>query len=195
MPKHARLSKSTHLVHHEHTKDENDPEHNSKRSGHWNSVKKAFLRQHAKCAACGKAGKHVKLNVHHQIPFHYVTVVGRPELELETENLITLCVEHDDQHHLLLGHLDNFKSYNPDVLTDVKKYWNYTREKIMKDREYRIKKRKRPPNVTDMSTKQKAKLREYLDKRFPDSGIHDYTRAKKRQRKDLHLAGHYKHEL
>jgi hypothetical protein len=182
------------VSHKTHTINPKDPEHDSKRSGHWPSVRRHFIAQHSVCQACGR-GKPLKLNVHHQIPFHYVTALNRPELEVEVSNLITLCVDHDDQHHLLIGHLDSFKSYNADVLTDVKKYWNMNRSQIMNDREYRVKQKNRPPPVDKMTPKQKDNLKKYLDKRFPDTGVHAYTRLAKRKRDELHLQGHFQHVL
>jgi hypothetical protein len=54
--------------------------------------------------------------VHHVIPFHL-----RRDLELDPENLITLCENKRDgvNCHLLFGHLGCFKSFNPSVRADV----------------------------------------------------------------------------
>lgn len=81
------------------------------RSPEWPAVRKAFLEKHPVCAACGKT-KLIGLQVHHKKPFHLF-----PDLELEPSNLMTLC--DDPQCHLLIGHLDNFKSYNPTAETDA----------------------------------------------------------------------------
>lgn len=80
-----------------------------KRSPRWPALEKAFLKTNSVCAACG-SNKH--LNVHHKQPFHI-----DPALELDVTNLITLCMNKDC--HLLLGHGDDFKAYNPDVVNDV----------------------------------------------------------------------------
>lgn len=82
-----------------------------KRSPKWPEVEQAHLKIQPVCACCGSDKK---LNVHHKKPFHLY-----PELELEPTNLITLCM--DKECHLLLGHGDNFKDYNPNVDEDVKK--------------------------------------------------------------------------
>jgi len=50
--------------------------------------------------------------VHHIKPFHI-----EPELELEPDNLITLCMDEFDCH-LLIGHGDSFQCYNPHVVED-----------------------------------------------------------------------------
>jgi len=78
----------------------------SKRSSKWPTVEKHFLAQYPTCAACG--GKD-RLNVHHCKPFHL-----DPELELDTSNLVTLCMG-EKECHLHLGHGGNFKEYCPDV--------------------------------------------------------------------------------
>lgn len=79
-----------------------------KRSPQWPKVEREFRLHNPTCAACGSAKK---LNVHHQRPFHL-----NPELELDMANLITLCMDNDC--HIKVGHGDNFKAYNPDVVLD-----------------------------------------------------------------------------
>lgn len=88
-----------------------------KRSGKWISVRKAFLEKNGKCAVCGG---NKQLEVHHKKPFHQ-----NPELELDTNNLITLCESKNNgvTCHLLYGHLGNYKSINVNVDHDVK-IWN-----------------------------------------------------------------------
>src|SRR5215471_21747477 len=90
---------------------------NLKRSSKWPEVEREFRETHPRCAACGATDQ---LNVHHMFPFHFVVICGRPDLELDPRNLITLCTEPRLEHHLLLGHLDDFESYNPDVKKFVK---------------------------------------------------------------------------
>ena len=84
-----------------------------KRSDHWTAVRAAHLKIQPICAVCGG---NAKLEVHHKSPFHL-----HPELELDPNNLITLC-ESDKgglNCHLAIGHLGNFKSFNPDVSDDA----------------------------------------------------------------------------
>jgi 5-methylcytosine-specific restriction enzyme A len=83
----------------------------AKRSGQWPTVEKHFLEEHPTCAACGGTER---LNVHHIKPFHMF-----PELELDPNNLITLCMSADREDHLQLGHLGNFKNYNPNIVKDA----------------------------------------------------------------------------
>jgi 5-methylcytosine-specific restriction enzyme A len=79
-----------------------------KRSGKWPKVEHDFRSKHPTCAGCGGI---VNLNVHHQKPFHL-----DPPLELDENNLITLCMEKGKDCHLLIGHGDDFKAFNPDVV-------------------------------------------------------------------------------
>ena len=76
------------------------------RSKGWNAVRKLALQRDQSCRCCSTLKE---LQVHHKKPFHL-----HPELELDLENLITLC----DRCHLLVGHLCNYKSYNIQVEED-----------------------------------------------------------------------------
>jgi 5-methylcytosine-specific restriction endonuclease McrA len=85
--------------------------HGMERSPKWPATQKRFLKKFPTCAACGGTEK---LNVHHKQPFHLF-----PDLELDPKNLITLCMDGDKDCHIKLGHGDNFKAYNPNVVEDV----------------------------------------------------------------------------
>jgi len=82
------------------------------RSPKWPEVARAYIAAHPKCAACAETQQ---LNVHHIYPFHYVVLCGRPDLELDFRNLVALCHGEEREYHLLLGHLDDFESFNPDL--------------------------------------------------------------------------------
>jgi len=77
------------------------------RSPLWRSVRAQYLKQYPGCAVCGTRDG---VEVHHKLPYHL-----HPDLELRADNLIALCRD----HHLLFGHLMNFKSYNAQVETDA----------------------------------------------------------------------------
>lgn len=87
--------------------------HDHKRSNRWATVRKNHLKKNPNCALCGGTKK---LEVHHIKPFHV-----HPELELDPNNLITLCEDKGDgvYCHLFFGHLGNFHSINEDVLIDI----------------------------------------------------------------------------
>jgi 5-methylcytosine-specific restriction protein A len=77
------------------------------RSPEWQSVRAGYYKLHQSCEVCG--GKK-DLQVHHIVPFH-----DSPEMELDMMNLLMLC----RPHHLLFGHLMNYKSHNPSVRGDA----------------------------------------------------------------------------
>jgi 5-methylcytosine-specific restriction endonuclease McrA len=85
------------------------------RSPQWPAVAHAHLAIQPACMVCGHRGQ--GLQVHHIKPFHLY-----PQLELDPGNLITLCEIRGRDHHLLIGHLDDWESYNPQVRVDVKNY-------------------------------------------------------------------------
>lgn len=87
-----------------------------KRSPLWPETQRAFLASHKQCAACPST---VDIQIHHIFPFHLCHLVYRGDLELDERNFIPLCEESVNDHHLLLGHLGDFESYN-NYLTPTK---------------------------------------------------------------------------
>jgi len=79
------------------------------RSPKWPAAQKKHLKAHPTCASCGSAKNP---QVHHKMPFHL-----HPELELDPTNFITLCMDNDC--HLIVGHGNSFKAYNPNVVQDA----------------------------------------------------------------------------
>jgi 5-methylcytosine-specific restriction protein A len=85
-----------------------------KRSPKWPKVRATYLGLFPTCAVCG--GKKL-VEVHHIKPFHLF-----PELELDQNNLITLCEDYSHtaaNHHCFIGHLGQWKNINPDVIADA----------------------------------------------------------------------------
>jgi|CXWL01.1.fsa_nt_gi hypothetical protein len=85
----------------------------AKRSGKWSRVRGIHLAHNPKCAICGGTAK---LEVHHIIPFHV-----DPSQELEPSNLMTLCesASYGIVCHLLVGHLGNYRQFNPTCRVDA----------------------------------------------------------------------------
>lgn len=81
------------------------------RSSKWAAVRAAHLKNFPTCAACGGRDD---LNVHHVIPYHLA-----PALELEPDNLLTLCEGPVVNDHLLWGHLRDWQSYNVNAVADA----------------------------------------------------------------------------
>lgn len=71
--------------------------------------------------ACGSC---TKPEVHHIVPVHL-----NPDLELDPENLITLC---DKYCHFVFGHLMDYKSWNVDVVGDSAEYLQKIKNKPRK---------------------------------------------------------------
>lgn len=80
------------------------------RSGKWPAVRNKFIQENPRCAACGSLKN---LNVHHLSSFH-----DHPELELDPNNLITLC----RTHHFLMGHSGRWADTNERCLEAVQNY-------------------------------------------------------------------------
>ena len=134
------------------------------RSPLWTAVEQAFRKQHPQCAACGQTGQ---LNVHHEFPFHYVVALGRYDLELDDRNLITLCEPEAKEHHLLLGHLDDWQSYNPDWRRFVKKFAAKSAPEIRTEAAFHAAAAKKPKHLENMSDGEQAALLAKLNRKFP----------------------------
>jgi hypothetical protein len=74
------------------------------RSPKWAGVRAEYIKANPNCFACSTSEK---LEVHHIRPFHTT-----PELELNADNLVTLC----RACHLVIGHLKDFDLENPQVI-------------------------------------------------------------------------------
>lgn len=94
------------------------------RSSQWPKVRAAYLKKFPTCAACG--GGTDGLQVHHVLPFK---AFGQDDAdgdgvsnELDEDNLISLCTADTHNDHLWIGHAGNFKTYNPNVRDDARRF-------------------------------------------------------------------------
>ena len=94
------------------------------RSSKWPAVRNEHVRLFPACAACGRIEK--GNNVHHEIPCEKD---GQGDAdgdgiinELDPDNLITLCVGETCNCHLWIGHSGSWKTYNPNVREDAKRF-------------------------------------------------------------------------
>lgn len=135
------------------------------RSPHWEALRKEVITERG--SKCEISGATTDLEAHHIIPFHFCVILGRPELELEKKNLIILSRGPVDIH-LLLGHFDNFGSYNINI-TDIKKWQDFIKscKDIATDAAYLKLKASRPKLWDDMATRDRTNLRKLMDKMFP----------------------------
>lgn len=107
------------------------------RSPEWPRVEQEHRLREPACVACGYRGRHIQ--VHHIKPFHL-----HPQLELDPDNLITLCQARGREHHLLLGHLDSWESYNEHVRHDAKHFYRKSAARIRDDLNWQKKMAQRP---------------------------------------------------
>jgi hypothetical protein len=139
-------------------------DHGFKRSPHWHNVQKLHLLKQPGCIVCGF--QHT-LNVHHKYPFHYVVALGRPDLELDERNLFTLDVLPTEEHHLLIGHLGDYQSFNPNLEQMAATCRHLLASQIRSMPSFIEAEKQRPPRLDKMSQKEKDALRDELDRLFP----------------------------
>lgn len=96
-----------------------------KRSPLWPEVRRQWLEKNPRCEVCLGFDK---LEVHHIVPFH-----KNPALELNPNNLITLCESWrlGINCHLAIGHLGNFRNENFSVIDDAA-FWRTKLGKLIK---------------------------------------------------------------
>lgn len=148
-------------------------QHGIRRSPHWPAVEHAFRKDKPWCEACGK-DKPIErgLQVHHVIPFHFVILLGRPELELDPRNLIGLCETEEGltlpNHHLLLGHLDDFQTSNPNVRDSASgRFFQKTADEIKSDPIWQEMVKHRPPVWATMTDDDKAAMLALMNQLYP----------------------------
>lgn len=79
----------------------------TRRSPAWPRIRDAHLRASPGCAVCGSRND---VEAHHVKPYHLF-----PERELRLDNLLSLC----RPHHLLVGHLMQWTSWNELAASDA----------------------------------------------------------------------------
>lgn len=147
--------------------------HGVARSPEWPKVEKAHLDKQPRCVCC-KPGTNTGagLQVHHIFPFHYCIKLGRPDLELDDRNLITLCESEENKpgenHHLLVGHLDDFASSNLNVTRDADKtFYGMTKAQIEANAEWLKEKAARLKPLDEMTDTDKKNFTNLMNKHFP----------------------------
>ena len=147
-------------------------EHGLARSPHWPHVRAEQLRRQPACQATGLTeADGANLEAHHRYAFHLAALVGRPDLELDLRNLITLARGPAIDAHLLLGHLDDFRSYNPDVAEDCVIWHGKTEAEIKDDPRWRAKHAERPKPWAEWTFAEKADFKAELDRLFPPAVV------------------------
>ena len=147
--------------------------HGIHRSPLWPQVEQAHRARQPDCVACAIGTElRAPVQVHHIIPFHFCVLLGRPDLELDPRNLITLCEAERHQkapnHHLLIGHFEDWQSFNYSVTADAQEKWHgMTEPQIRILAEWRSLRASRPSHWEHMTSEQKETLKNFLDTNFP----------------------------
>ena len=140
--------------------------HGHARSPQWEKVRKDYASMFPVCAICGHRDK---IQVHHVWPFHICIALGRPDLELDSRNLITLC-EGPEEHHLLIGHLDSFKSANTNVRPDIPTFKGMTKDQIKLNHIWQLKVQQRLKPLDELSEEEKQNIIKRLNELYPRQG-------------------------
>lgn len=148
--------------------------HEEERSPDWERFRNNFIAKNPACVCCGKTQDQVGLQAHHVFPFHYAKKLGRPELELDERNLITLCETEagkpSEDHHLLIGHLGDFESSNLDVRLDAKVFVNRTKDQIKNDTGWQQKHENKLPHLERMTADEQDAFMWAMQEIYPKPG-------------------------
>lgn len=83
----------------------------ARRSPDWRKVRGVHMAAHPDCEVCGRTKTKVRTIECHHILSYFLF----PDLELEPENLVSLC----RRCHLLFGHHNNWKRLNMNIRSDI----------------------------------------------------------------------------
>lgn len=142
------------------------------RSPHWPLRERAFASSHPNCPLCspeywGKVG----IQVHHVHAFHICVLLGRADLELDFRNMESLCETEAEKpapnHHLIVGHLDDFQVNNEDLFTDILIYSGMTGDQIKAVPAFVSKIRNRPKPFGAWTLGERQRYRTLLDDTLP----------------------------
>lgn len=140
------------------------------RSSKWPHVERDHLAKQPQCVACRHPGARVE--VHHIFPFHFCVALGRPDLELDERNLVTLCVTSAEpgagDHHLLIGHLDDFESMYLRVRhAGEHELHGMTAVQLRASAKWQLLMRDRAAHLDAMTAVERKALRATMDAAFP----------------------------
>lgn len=147
------------------------------RSHHWPTVEHEVRAKNPDCFACppGSPFEHVGLQVHHCFPYHFVKLAGRPDLELDERNLVVAGeTEHGSpapDHHELIAHGGNFKSYNPNARADALVFMGMDTAAIKADPRWATLHANLPKLWPELTTDEKILFRRQLDSSLPPDPI------------------------
>ena len=130
----------------------------------WRKVARDWLKDHPACCVCGIT---TQVQVHHKFPWHLCILLERPDLELDERNFESVCEWPDREHHLLIGHLGNWESYNPDFLKWSIRAHGKTMDHLLGMVSFQLAMCNRPKPWGAMTDDDKVKLRADMDRLMP----------------------------
>lgn len=143
------------------------------RSPHWETVKKEWFKEHGlNCDACDPSfyGK-VGVQCHHRHAYHVCKLLGRPDGEVDKRNFRNLCETEKGKpapnHHLVLGHEDDFQVNNEDLDSDIAKYKGQDGKAILQESIFAEKVKNRPKPFPQWTKEEKLAYRRMLDETMP----------------------------
>lgn len=83
------------------------------RSPKWEKCEKDHLEKFPNCVISGRSD--IVRQVHHWFPYEYCIELGRPDLELDSDNLFTIGADPDENFHLYTVHGGYFASFVLDI--------------------------------------------------------------------------------
>jgi hypothetical protein len=146
------------------------------RSPRWPGVERLHLSAQPFCVCCAEGtNRQAAVQVHHIFPFHECIALGRPDLELDPRNLITLCQGEvgrpSDDHHLLIGHLGSFESANLDVVEGARSIFHgMCAAAIHANADWQRAAANRPKPFAEMTVDERTAFANAMNGRFPKLG-------------------------
>ena len=108
-------------------------------------------------------------------PFMFVCYLDEGDLELDPRNYRKLCETEANRpapnHHLVLGHEDDFQVNNEDVVTDITRYKGMDGKLILAEATFAQKVTNRPKPFPQWSAKERVDYRAMLDATLPPDPI------------------------
>lgn len=143
-----------------------------KRSSRWKKARREHLKKQPWCVACKKQHNGLfvgflrffrGVQVHHIFPFHIVRALDRGDLECDSRNCVTLCKD----HHRVLGHFNDWNSYNPYVKHLAIRFFGRPIRDILNDPEWLRFREERKRDIRFLSSVELSELRAKLDEKLP----------------------------
>jgi hypothetical protein len=96
-----------------------------------------------------------------------VVLCGRPDLELDFRNLVTLCADPQREHHPLIGHLDDHERFDPQLEKFIRTYYGLSQQQIRETSTWGKAHADKPHHLDQMSEEQKSAFKTMLDAKLP----------------------------